>query len=232
MTLGASLLTCCRCRGLKGRGHLSLVHPTREFVGPIIPCSYSWCWFTLNCHIQDLLCFLKCLVGDWVSRVLLLVKDVVSSPAFIILWPALLYTQVRGEASSAQHKRGPRSRPGASTWSLVIRNPYCCRATDPDMAFGGRMDQGLTIDLGEIASYSLQAVTRYSLVSSSSSHHCAQILLCALLLISVLPWTPGFLELSQECCVTHVLCGTGLAVILGLLCQPGQCGLGLGNVSF
>jgi hypothetical protein len=89
---------------LTGRGHFSLAHATREVVGPPIWSSYSWGWLASNSHNENqvyLASWLRCMGGNRASRVLLLVKDETSSPAFILLGPTLLDAQVKGGASFA-----------------------------------------------------------------------------------------------------------------------------------
>jgi hypothetical protein len=80
-------------------------------------------------------------------------------------------------AHRQQHIPRQQPRPGISTWSLVVTDPCCHRAIDPDVATGGNTGQNPTMALGGITCYSHHAVPHYRPVSTSASLHCAHILL-------------------------------------------------------
>lgn len=89
---------------------------------------------------------------------------------------------------------------------VLTTDSYCLGAMNPDMAFGGSIDQDFTMALGSIAVYSYQDAPHYSQVSSYNSLPCAHILLLLFffylstnyLLNLVIPMVSGCLRMSHQ----------------------------------
>lgn len=100
---------------------------------------------------------------------------------------------------------------------------------DPDMAPGGRIGQNPTKALGDITSYSHQAVRNYPGVSSSACLHCALIILLLFLfhhLIAYLSgtrglWVSGVISgvVLGALCLTHAVWFQA-GVVLDIICPP------------
>lgn len=93
---------------------------------------------------------------------------------FHILKPALLREGLKQFCSTLRYQHGPRwhPRPGTSPWTMVLTDPHCCRAMDPDMDLHGNIGHYLTMTLGGISGYAHQAVSHYPRVSRFLFLHC------------------------------------------------------------
>lgn len=98
-------------------------------------------------------------------------------------------------------------RPKTSAWPLVVTDPCCNRATEPDIAPCDSTGQDPTTVLGAITSYSHQSVPHYSCISSLPffvvpTSSCFSFLFyfsTSYLVLLVVSWVSECLGSSQEC---------------------------------
>ena len=172
---------------------------------------------------------LPCCPGEvqgTLSQVLQLVRGRASSPALMILGPALQVLKGDGEGRKA-------SKPPHGGQEVGTGLPHCCRTGDPGVASGGSKGHGPRWHHRLLASCCSSLPSSLQLCLFSLCPRPSVSLSLPFLLHLLAPFngsqSPECLELSQqwsqECCVPLMDYGSGQGVTSGMIClpSPGLC---------